>query len=247
MQSFKKNCNFLEEKLLRSGETFTWSVVFSVCVCVFTWACFQQHIYRRWLCHDYRRTTTTISSIFFLSIFSLSIALVVIMAGPNYMYNGVENLACWIDDEDVNDHKKNVDDARGNTYLHHQQQSNVDDRRSHRSRVNKTLSSPSVMANSTPTVNNNIVVINKDVDMKDKIIDKEGPPSEPPEKLMDFDDVLPHIGEFGVYQIILFFLTAPFCLFLAFSYFSQVFITLVPDHTCHVPQLNSSGLNITQK
>lgn len=69
-----------------------------------------------------------------------------------------------------------------------------------------------------------------------------------PEKItMDFDDILPHVGEFGTYQIILFFLTAPFCFFLAFSYFSQVFITLVPLHTCHVPELNQSGLNITQK
>jgi len=61
-------------------------------------------------------------------------------------------------------------------------------------------------------------------------------------ELLDFDDVLPSVGEFGIYQIILFFLTAPFCFFLAFSYFSQVFITLVPDHWCRVPQLN----NLTQ-
>ena len=65
---------------------------------------------------------------------------------------------------------------------------------------------------------------------------------DPPEKLMDFDDVLPSVGEFGTYQIILFFLTAPFCFFLAFTYFSQMFITLVPDHWCHVPQLD----NVTQ-
>lgn len=63
----------------------------------------------------------------------------------------------------------------------------------------------------------------------------------------DFDDVLPYVGEFGPYQIVLFFLTAPFCFFLAFAYFSQVFITLVPDHTCHVDQLDNSGLNISQK
>ncbi|EFX84114.1 hypothetical protein DAPPUDRAFT_21975, partial [Daphnia pulex] len=64
--------------------------------------------------------------------------------------------------------------------------------------------------------------------------------------VVDFDDMLPHVGEFGPYQIALFFLTAPFCFFLAFSYFSQVFITLVDVHTCHIPQLNRSGLNITQ-
>lgn len=64
---------------------------------------------------------------------------------------------------------------------------------------------------------------------------------------MDFDDVLPFIGECGTYQIALFFLTAPFCFFMAFVLFSQVFITLIDVHTCHVPQLNDSGLNITQK
>ncbi|KAK4014106.1 hypothetical protein OUZ56_026651 [Daphnia magna] len=67
------------------------------------------------------------------------------------------------------------------------------------------------------------------------------------DETMDFDDVLPFIGEFGTYQIILFFLTAPFCFFMAFIVFSQVFVTLIDVHTCHVPQLNDSGLNLTQK
>lgn len=69
-------------------------------------------------------------------------------------------------------------------------------------------------------------------------------------KVTDFDDVLPHVGEFGAYQIGLFFLTAPFCFFLAFSYFSQVFITLVPEHWCLVPDLvgnnQSSGFSPQQ-
>lgn len=65
--------------------------------------------------------------------------------------------------------------------------------------------------------------------------------------VVDFDDVLPHVGELGRYQVLLFLLTAPFCFFLAFCYFSQVFITLVPDHWCHVPQLNNSALNQQQK
>jgi len=47
--------------------------------------------------------------------------------------------------------------------------------------------------------------------------------------------------------IILIFLTAPFCFFLAFSYFDQVFITLIPDHWCHVPQFNSSQLSLHQR
>lgn len=65
-------------------------------------------------------------------------------------------------------------------------------------------------------------------------------------KVADFDDVLPYVGEFGIYQMILLMLMAPFCFFLAFTYFSQVFITLVPDHWCLVPQLNGTGLTVEQ-
>ncbi|XP_059470665.1 organic cation transporter protein [Neocloeon triangulifer] len=54
---------------------------------------------------------------------------------------------------------------------------------------------------------------------------------------VDFDDVLPHLGEFGRYQKLLFLLLAPFMFFVAFVYFSQIFITLTPDHWCHIPGL----------
>jgi len=64
---------------------------------------------------------------------------------------------------------------------------------------------------------------------------------------IEFDDVLRVVGEFGPYQIILFFLTAPFCFLLPCIAFSQVFITLVPDHWCHIPQLNKSGLTQFQR
>lgn len=58
------------------------------------------------------------------------------------------------------------------------------------------------------------------------------------QKVIDFDDLLPHIGEFGRYQKILFLLMIPFAFFVAFVYFSQIFITLVPDeHWCFVPEL----------
>jgi len=64
---------------------------------------------------------------------------------------------------------------------------------------------------------------------------------------IEFDDILLCVGEFGPYQILLFFLTAPFSIFLAFIAFSQVFITLVPDHWCRVPQLDGSGLSPHQR
>lgn len=55
---------------------------------------------------------------------------------------------------------------------------------------------------------------------------------------MDFDDLLPHIGEFGRYQKILFLLMIPYATFLVFVYFTQIFITLVPEHHwCFVPEL----------
>lgn len=57
---------------------------------------------------------------------------------------------------------------------------------------------------------------------------------------IDFDDLLPHIGEFGRYQKILFLLMIPFAFFVAFVYFAQIFITIVPEeHWCRVPELTS--------
>lgn len=55
---------------------------------------------------------------------------------------------------------------------------------------------------------------------------------------IDFDDLLPHIGNFGNYQKILFLLLGPYTLFYVFVYFTQIFITLVPnDYWCNVPEL----------
>lgn len=68
--------------------------------------------------------------------------------------------------------------------------------------------------------------------------DQENDPEQP--KDMDFDDLLPHIGEFGTYQRILFVLMIPFAFFVAWVYFSQIFITLVPEkHWCRVPELEN--------
>lgn len=60
---------------------------------------------------------------------------------------------------------------------------------------------------------------------------------------MDFDDILPLIGEFGRYQKLLFICMIPFSFFVAFVYFSQIFLTLIPEqHWCHVPELD--GLDV---
>ena len=63
---------------------------------------------------------------------------------------------------------------------------------------------------------------------------------------IDFDDLLPLIGEFGKYQKILFLCMIPFAFFVAFVYFSQIFLTLVPEqHWCTVPELE--GLPIEER
>ena len=46
-------------------------------------------------------------------------------------------------------------------------------------------------------------------------------------KDLNFDELLPYIGEFGLYQKILFILMIPFISFVAWVYFSQIFITLI--------------------
>lgn len=70
---------------------------------------------------------------------------------------------------------------------------------------------------------------------------KSGDQEDPEQpKDMDFDDLLPHVGEFGTYQRILFVLMIPFAFFVAWVYFSQIFITLVPEqHWCRVPELEN--------
>lgn len=57
---------------------------------------------------------------------------------------------------------------------------------------------------------------------------------------MDFDDFLPHIGEFGIYQKMLFLLMIPFAFFVAWVYFTQIFITINPEqYWCRVPELEN--------
>ncbi|XP_076272470.1 solute carrier family 22 member 13 [Rhynchophorus ferrugineus] len=60
------------------------------------------------------------------------------------------------------------------------------------------------------------------------------------ESSFDFDDLFPHIGAFGFYQIFLFLMMIPFAFFVAWVYFTQIFVTLVPEaHWCWVPELQN--------
>lgn len=55
----------------------------------------------------------------------------------------------------------------------------------------------------------------------------------------DFDDLLPEIGEFGVFQKLMFLFMIPFCFIAPFVYLSQIFMTLTPtDYYCFVPELS---------
>lgn len=57
--------------------------------------------------------------------------------------------------------------------------------------------------------------------------------------LFDFDDLLPEIGEFGLYQKIMFLLMIPFCFIAAFVYLGQIFMTLPPEnYYCFVQELS---------
>lgn len=55
---------------------------------------------------------------------------------------------------------------------------------------------------------------------------------------VDYDQLLSAAGEFGLYQIFLFFLMGPFFIFGSFSYFSQLFLTQhSQDYWCWIPEL----------
>lgn len=66
-------------------------------------------------------------------------------------------------------------------------------------------------------------------------------------KSMDFDDLLPHVGEFGRYQKLLIFLIClPACIPCGFHAFNQLFMSPVPPHWCRVPELEEAGLTPLQ-
>ncbi|XP_046810122.1 carcinine transporter-like [Lucilia cuprina] len=79
---------------------------------------------------------------------------------------------------------------------------------------------------------------------RDSLESQNGAVVEGTKALMDFDDILPLIGEFGKYQKILFLYMIPFEFFLVFVYFTQIFLTLTPEqHWCEVPELANLTLN----
>ena len=93
----------------------------------------------------------------------------------------------------------------------------------------------------------------RQVSLEEKSSEKE-PPSpltnapneEDKQPSMDFDDMLPLVGEFGVYQKILFLLLMPFAFFVTFVYFTQIFITVTPEqYWCKVPELDH--LHLTEE
>jgi hypothetical protein len=65
-------------------------------------------------------------------------------------------------------------------------------------------------------------------------------------KLETFDDILPYVGDFGRYQRLLLLALLPYSVAYATLYFSQFFLTLVPqEHWCRTEEL--VPLNLTQE
>lgn len=66
---------------------------------------------------------------------------------------------------------------------------------------------------------------------------------------MDLDDLLPHVGEFGLYQKLLLWLVClPACIPCGFGAFNQLFMADSPEHWCKVPDLiNITGLSPLQR
>lgn len=66
------------------------------------------------------------------------------------------------------------------------------------------------------------------------------------EKFKVFDDILPHVGDFGKYQWFLISTLTPFGLAFLTVFFSQILLTAVPQkHWCKVDEL--ANLNLTQE
>lgn len=106
--------------------------------------------------------------------------------------------------------------------------------------------SPSKKPKITKTENRNSEVSSKSNSSSD-VHDTSMIPSsvhESSEEIMDFDDIIHHFGDCGRYQMLLFFLMVPFIAFIAFIFYTQMLITLVPaEHWCQVPELESLSVH----
>ncbi|KAF4528784.1 hypothetical protein B566_EDAN017116 [Ephemera danica] len=60
---------------------------------------------------------------------------------------------------------------------------------------------------------------------------------------MDFDAILPDIGEFGTYQrVVLYFILLPGVLPCGFHAYNQIFMAATPKHWCKVPDLEEANI-----
>lgn len=60
---------------------------------------------------------------------------------------------------------------------------------------------------------------------------------------IDIDSMLAKAGDFGRYQVFLMFLFSIVNIVSAFHYFSQTFISVVPEHWCNTSELHGVELN----
>lgn len=56
--------------------------------------------------------------------------------------------------------------------------------------------------------------------------------------IKDFDDILPYVGGFGLFQKRMLLISLPINCFLAVVYMAQIYQTLVPEHWCFIPELS---------
>ncbi|XP_012268122.2 carcinine transporter-like [Athalia rosae] len=67
-------------------------------------------------------------------------------------------------------------------------------------------------------------------------------------RIENFDDILPYIGDAGLYQWLLFLILLPFAFVYAFLYFTQFFLTLMPnEYWCRVVELDDWNITDAQK